>query len=140
MNRASKKHHFNRLWIAKLSTVAAVLLTVIVISYGLYLLIVGETRVIVNEGETVRQTVFVPHEGGIFPLVGGIALFIGLLTRRALVAWLGFVLVAAFSMLFLFGIGGRLLPVSAILLLLLIAIALLKSQFLEMLSKLRKDS
>lgn len=116
----------NRLWIVKLFTAVTVLLAATVILYGLYLLIVGETRTIINEGETVRQPLFVPHVAGIFPLIGGITLLAGLLTRRPLIAWLGFVFIAAFSVLFLFGIGGLLLPVSAILLLLLTTMTLLK--------------
>ncbi len=59
---------------------------------------------------------FVQHPAGIVPLVAAALLLGGLLTRKLLIAWIGFAVLSLFSVLFLFGIGGGLLPVAGLLL------------------------
>lgn len=96
-------------WIARLATGAALLLAVAVAYYGAYLLIVGQRMMGVaetNGGPLMPVAFNAPTTSGVFPLIGGVVLVAGLLLRLGWLYWLGFGVVATFSVLFLFGVGG----------------------------------
>ena len=102
--------------IAIAATAGAVLLTTVAAAYALFWLLIGEQQTVVQEGEAVSSVRFVQHPAGIVPLVAAALLLGGLLTRKLLIAWIGFAVLSLFSVLFLFGIGGGLLPVAGLLL------------------------
>lgn len=106
----------------------AMVLGLAVAAYGAYLLIVGIPWTVVPavapgqplpEGTTALRTT----PTGIVPLLAGLAVAIGLLAGRIWVAWAGGVMVAAFSVAFLFGVGGVLVVPAAVLLLVLVALS-----------------
>jgi hypothetical protein len=105
-------------------TVAAILLAAAVALYALFLLLVGVPTTVVREGETIGRTGYVPHPAAIVPLLAAVALLVGLSTRKLLIAWMGFALLAAFSVSFLFSIGGGLLLLAGLLLVLLTIVSI----------------
>lgn len=101
-----------------------VVLTLGIMGYGLYLIVVGQPWTIVPERppggtQDPGTTVVMPALQGVIPLTGGILVLAGILFRKLLVAWVGAILIALFASLFLFGVGGILIPVAAALLTLL---------------------
>ncbi len=95
--------------------VASALIATTVVAYGLYLLLVGQALTDMPEGSTVGMVRYEPTPSGLVPLVGGSVILAGLLFERPLVAWVGLVVIAAFSVLFVFGIGGASVPVFGLL-------------------------
>jgi hypothetical protein len=100
------------------------LLALLTAGYGIYLLIVGVTVVSMPEvpegtppGPT--STVTLPRVEGLIPTVAGGLILVGLALRRIWLAWAGALLASLFAALFVFSIGGILLPVAAALLVLL---------------------
>ena len=112
--------------IVNATTVAAILLAAAVALDGLFLALVGEPRTVVQEGEVTGSVRYFPHPLAVVPLLAAAILLGGLLTRRLLVAWIGFAALFAFGALSLFGIGGPLLPVAGLLLILLTLITIIQ--------------
>jgi hypothetical protein len=112
--------------IRKSCTAIAVVLSITVAVYGLFLAFIGMPSSVVQEagalnGEVMQiQFLHTPHA-----LVGVLAatlLLIGLLRQKLLIAWCGLLVLFAYSTLFMFSIGAGLLPGAILLLILLIII------------------
>jgi hypothetical protein len=103
--------------------VGVVTLAVISIGYGLYLAVVGvEWRGLTESGAALPQREMVesrPAPQGLVAVVGGSGVLVGLALERLVVAWAGAAIISAFAVLFVFGVGGILVPLAALLLLLL---------------------
>ena len=108
--------------IVKISTLAAILLTALVAFYSLFLLVIGQPWTIAYEGVDNRGLLFIPAPPAFVPLLAATVLLLGLLIRKKLMAWIGLAILLAFSLLFMFGIGGILLPATGLLFTLLIVI------------------
>lgn len=90
----------------------------VAVGYGLFLLFVGQAWMVYTEspsGGTEVGREFQPVIAGLFPVVGGTAVVIGLFLGMKIVSWLGWMVLAVFAGLFMFGVGGMLLPVVALL-------------------------
>ena len=111
--------------ILKGAIVVAIFLAALVALYALFLLIVGERWTVVQEGEATRSVQFVPDPDALVPLLAATLLLSGLVTRKLLIAWIGLVVLSTFGALFLFGVGGILLPVAGLLLILLTIITII---------------
>lgn len=94
--------------------------------YALYLLIVGLPSTIVYETPGPTEIVYMPYPTASLPLVALAFIITGLVTQRMLMAWLGWAGLCVFSLLFVFSLGGALLPFTGLLLLLLIVISLVR--------------
>jgi hypothetical protein len=91
-------------------------LALAVAAYGAYLLLVGQLVNVVPEGGGAPAPQSVPTPAGLVSLAGGAAIIAGLLLERPVLAGAGALLTLLFSLLFLFGIGGVLVPVAVVLL------------------------
>jgi hypothetical protein len=103
----------------------AVALAAVTIVYGLFLVFVGQKLMVYAEspeGGTYLGDQFRPAIAGIIPAVGGALLLVGLLLRSQPISVIGWLVVAAFAGLSVFGIGGWLVPVALALLLCLIVL------------------
>ena len=120
-----------KLQIVKVATAIAILLAVAVALYTLHLLFIGQSWTVVQEtpraeglegspGESSR----LPAPQAILGLLAAALLLGGLLKRKMLIAWIGLAVLSVFAVLFLFGVGGVLLPVVGLLLGLLTIIQL----------------
>ena len=88
-------------------------------AYGVYLVALGPTLTVVTPGgpaTTVRE----PNAGGLILIVGAALAWYGVRRGRDRWAWTGGALVLAFSVLFVFGPGGVLIPLALALLAVLI--------------------
>jgi len=110
--------------IVNAATVAAILLAAGVALYALFVLLVGVPGIVVGEGEVTGSVRYFPHPAAVVPLLATAILLGGLLTRKLLIAWIGFAILSTFSVLFLFSIGGGLLPMTGLLLILLTIITI----------------
>jgi len=110
--------------IVNAATAAAILLAAGMAIYALFLLLVGVPGTVVREGEVTRSVRYFPHPAAVVPLLATAILLGGLLTRKLLIAWIGFAILSTFSVLFLFSIGGGLLPMTGLLLVLLTIITI----------------
>jgi hypothetical protein len=111
-------------FIVKMSTIAVTLLAALVAFYAFFLLVIGQPWTIAYEGGENQGLRFISAPAAVIPFLAAILLLLGVLTGKKLWAWLGLTILLAFSILFLFGIGGILLPVAGFLFILLIAIQL----------------
>jgi hypothetical protein len=98
---------FNKLGIEG-ARVTSVLIAVALGVYGLFLLVVGQPWVGVGSAGTSVQWHSAP--AAVLIVAGAVILLVGLLKRTSWVMWLGFAWLLIFGMLFVFGIGGALLP------------------------------
>lgn len=94
--------------------------------YALFLLVVGQPWTVLHEGGTRSYTQLVPAPQAIIPLLAALTILAAFISRRTALAWVGVVALLAFSALFLFGIGGGLLPLAALMLVLMFAIRFLR--------------
>jgi hypothetical protein len=113
-----------------IAAMAVVVLSIGIALYGLYLVVVGTEWTIVEavplgDSPGVGASRYLPAIQGLLPLVGGAMVVVGVAVNRPLLAWVGTVVVAVFSALFLFGVGGILIPFAAALLALLAVLTLL---------------
>ena len=108
--------------LVRMSTTAAILLAAMVAVYALSLLVFGQPWILAYEGGENRGLQFIPALAAFVPLVAVAMLLLGLLTRKKLMTWIGLAILLIFSLLFLFGIGGILLPVSGLLFISLVVI------------------
>lgn len=107
----------------------AVLSAMVVAMYAVWLLAIGQPWTLVLEvpaksqqASPVERVVHTPVPAAVVLLLAATLLIIGLLGRRLWLAWIGLATLTAFSALFVFGVGGGLLPVAGFLLLLLVTI------------------
>jgi hypothetical protein len=99
----------------RVSTALGVVLAVAIAAYGVYLLAVGTQVTITPAGLPGAQpqpgtTEYMPDPAGLFPLVTGLTVAAGLLLRAWVIIVLGAAGIGLFSVLFVFGVGGVLLP------------------------------
>lgn len=116
------------------ATVLTVALALAIAAYGVYLLAVGTPVTIVPASlpGTERQpgtTENWPSPAGLFPLVSGLTVAAGLLLRAWVIVALGAAGIGLFSILFVFGVGGVLLPAWLLLVFLLTLAWLAERQF-----------
>lgn len=110
--------------VSRAAAFGVVLLALVIAGYGLYLVVVGPTvghMPAVPEGTQPGPTTTgtVPALQGLIPVVGGGLVLAGLSLRRLWLAWAGALVASGFAGLFVFGVGGVLLPVAAALVVLL---------------------
>jgi len=103
------------------------LVTAAVALYALFLLLVGVPGTVVYEVPIttvpepgIRGSMqFSPAPQALVAILAAGAILVGLLTRKMIIAWIGLLILFVFSILFLFGVGGGLLPVAGLLMILL---------------------
>jgi hypothetical protein len=108
----------------RITVMGVALLAAGIALYGLYLVVVGVEWTIVREvplGDPpgARTSQYLPAYQGLVPLIAGALVVLGVTVHQPLLAWAGAMVVAVFSVLFLFGVGGILIPFAAALLVLL---------------------
>ncbi len=108
------------------STIVAVLLTAAFASYALHLLVIGNELLVFQEGEVLGFVQYARDPAAGVPILASVLLIAGLARRKLTLAWVGLVVLLAFAGLFLFGIGGVLLPIAGLLLVSLIVISLIQ--------------
>jgi hypothetical protein len=116
--------HPKRSVTATVFVVASLALASGVVIYGAMLILVGQVLIAVPEVQPgapvpVGMTMLDPTPLGIIPLLAGALVITGLLAERRALAWVGVGLIALFSALFMFGLGGILIPVAVALAVLL---------------------
>jgi hypothetical protein len=110
------RHAISQIRVA--TSVVVAVLALIVAAYGLYLVVIGQEITFVPAvppGDPLPEgtTRNVPAMQGLIPAAAGLLVVIGMAIRGLLVAWIGAAIATAFAALFLFGVGGALLPVVA---------------------------
>lgn len=122
-----------KVWITNATTAVAIFLAAVVALYGLFLVIAGVPGTVIREvsitevPEKVQESPqFSPSPQGLVFLLSAAILISGLLMRKLRIAWLGMVILLVFSMLFLFGVGGGILPIDGLLLILLSIVTVLR--------------
>lgn len=105
----------SRICLDGISAAVALAIGTALVIYGAYLLVLGpEWTVVLPDGpSTVTRD---PSAVGVVPLVAGVVLAWGILRGSGRMTWLGTALALAFAVLFVFSMGGVLLPVVALLL------------------------
>ncbi len=103
--------------IAKVAAVVVILMCAIVAIYALFLLVIGQPWVTVSEGNADQQVMFVRAYPAITPFLAAITIVIGVVVRKQTILWIGNLVLFTFSVLFVFGIGGAILPIASITLL-----------------------
>lgn len=94
----------------KAATVLLAVTTIAVAVYSFFLIVPGQSWTIVDEATQAREIVFVPAPAAVIPLVCALSILVGLYLRKPKLYWLGLTCLSIFSGLFLFGIGGGLIP------------------------------
>ena len=95
-----------------------------VAAYGLYLLVVGQTWIVheavrLGEPPGTSRVETIPTLLGSIPLIGGALMVAGVAARSVIPSWIGVGIITLFAALFLFSIGGILIPVVPVLIALL---------------------
>jgi hypothetical protein len=81
--------------------------------YGLFLIVLGQPWATITEaGESAPA--MIPAAAGVVPLVAGVLVIAGAAFHRKLIAFVGAALLLAFAILFIFGIGGVMVPVAVL--------------------------
>jgi hypothetical protein len=113
------KSSFHLQFITKVATAISALLASAVAFYALDFLLIGVKYTIVSESpfgtptsasQTMEQY-YSPESTAVGPLIAAGLLLFGLLSGKLEFAWIGFFVLTVFSILFVFGIGGPLIPV-----------------------------
>lgn len=73
---------------------------------GAFFMLVGQPTTVVSEGSVVRSTVFQPTSFTAFAVLGGAVVAIGFFVSRILIAWLGFLLLAAWVAIGFLGVAS----------------------------------
>ena len=110
--------------IAKVATIVTIILAIIIATYSLFLLIVGQPWSVVAEGNTSGQVEFVRAPQAILPLLSTVMILAGLVAKQHAITWIGAVLLLLFSLRFVFGVGGILLPAAGAMLFLIAIISM----------------
>jgi hypothetical protein len=74
-----------------------------------------------------QQVEYVRAPQAVVPFLSTLMILGGLIIKRRVIAWLGTVILLVFSLLFVFGVGGIILPVAAAMLLLIAIIGVIES-------------
>lgn len=117
--------------------VIAISLTILVILFSTYLLIMGQkvTGYYDQSPEDIAQGVlptviesYQPYPGAILPLMSSVLLLFGLIKREKyfFLAWIGLAFLLASSALLMFSSGGIFLPIAGLLLICLLLITIMQ--------------
>ena len=104
-----------------------IFISVCVTIYGFFITFVGVPgkRIVEVTEATLEKSQeiwhFTPAPQGFIIVFSSVLLIIGLLGSREGVSWLGIGILFVFSVVFLFGIGGGILPIATLLLVLLLS-------------------
>ena len=90
---------------------------VVVAAYGAHLILIGQLLTMVSPDGQPALSVQAPNMAGLIPLAAGLLVVVGIARRRQRLAWIGALAALAFSILFLFGVGGILIPIAGLLVL-----------------------
>lgn len=101
----------------------AIVLSLGIVAYGAYLVLLGPTLQGVVEGTATAFATRNPTPSGLIPAFGGALSAGGVLSRRLRIAWTGTAISALFAVLFVFGNGGVLIPMTLALVVAMIALA-----------------
>lgn len=107
-----------------MATIVTIILAIIIATYSLFLLIVGQPWSVVAEGNTSGQVEFVRAPQAILPLLSTVMILAGLVAKQRAITWIGAVLLLLFSLRFVFGVGGILLPAAGAMLFLIAIISM----------------
>jgi hypothetical protein len=91
--------------------VIALFLAALVAAYGVYLVALGPILTVVTPGGPAT-TFHEPNAGGLIFIAGAAFVWYGVRRGKDRWAWTGAVVVLAFSVLALFGVGGILIPLA----------------------------
>jgi hypothetical protein len=81
--------------------------------YGLFLTVIGQPWATTTEDGVVAR-VAIPAAAGVIPLIAAVLVLLGAALDRRLVGIAGAALLLAFALLFMFGVGGVMIPVAAL--------------------------
>jgi hypothetical protein len=110
--------------IRRVATIGVVLLGLVIAAYGVNLLLVGVTvvslpAVPVGTPPGPASTETIPIVMGVILTIAGGLILVGLAVRRTSLTWIGAAVSTLFAGVYVFSIGGILVPVAAVLLALL---------------------
>lgn len=94
--------------------------------YSMFLVFIGQPLGYMDAETQIRWTQYEPNPVALIPLACAVVITIGVLWRNRKLQWTGIFVLTLFSMLFLFGIGGPLIPSSFTILLLLTILEIFK--------------
>lgn len=112
--------------ITKVAAVVVILMSATVAVYALFLLVIGQPWITVSEGNADQQVMFVRAYPAIIPFLAATMIIIGVVVRKQKILLVGNLMLFIFSALFVFGIGGVILPIASIILLSTIILTLSK--------------
>jgi len=107
--------------------VLLIFISVCIIIYGLFITFVGVPgkRIVEVTEATLEKSQeiwhFTPAPQGFIIVFSSVLLIIGLLGSREGISWLGIGILFVFSIIYLFGVGGGILPIAILLLVLLLS-------------------
>jgi hypothetical protein len=91
---------------------AVLILGAVVLTYGLYLLLIGPVLLVLPEGGSRGSLLRAPTLTGVFPIVGSVLAIGGILLGQSRAAWAGIAITGLYGLLYLFGNGGAVVPVA----------------------------
>lgn len=103
------------------ANVILVCLAAVLAVYGGYLTLIGPGLITVTPDGGAPIASNVPNAAGLIPVAAAFMVWFGIRRNDERMAWAGASTAAVFAGLFLFGIGGILIPVAGLLLLVLAA-------------------
>lgn len=110
-----------------MATAVVIFLATMVATYSLFLLVVVQPWSVAYEDHIGQQVEYVRVPQAIVPFLCTLMIFGGLVVKRRIITWLGTIILLVFSLWFLFGVGGIILPVAGAILLLIAIIRVLDS-------------
>ncbi len=111
--------------ITKVATGVIIILATMVATYSLFLLVVGQPWSVAYEDNMRQQVEYVRAPQAIVPFLSTLMILGGFVVKRRVITWLGTAILLIFSLLFVFGVGGIILPVAAAILLLIAVISVI---------------
>ena len=116
------------------ASILAILMAMIVIFYAGVRLIIPVQDIIYRETINASQPLDPRTMASsryftmVIPLIAGLVLLAGLWWRKSVITWVGWGVLAVFSGLFMFGVGGMFLPAAGILLVLLLIMTFIEKK------------
>lgn len=97
----------------RLADAGAVLLALAAVTFGIWLLVVGQLWTVFENGNRPYEA-FEPTALGLAPLASGLLLGVGVLAHHRAISWLGAILLTVSSVLGVFGALSFMLPVAIV--------------------------
>jgi hypothetical protein len=113
--------------ITKVAIGVIIFLATMVAIYSLFLLVVGQPWSVAYEDNMRQRVEYVRATQAIVPFLSALMILGGLIIKKRVIAGLGTVILLLFSLLFVFGVGGIILPVAGAMLLLIAIISVIDS-------------